>query len=62
MNNGFRPEHEFLERWRRLNQPERCNTYDWKANILIANRIEGMQSIPRRLERITSRKMRLCTA
>ena len=61
VNSDICPWHEFLERWQRLNQPERCRTCDWKANILLANRIERVQSIPRRSERITSRKMRFCT-
>ena len=62
MNSGIRSKYGFLERWRRLNQPERYMTCYWKANILLANRIERMQSIPRRSERITSRKMRFCDA
>ena len=57
MNSGICPYHGFLERWRRPNQPERYRTCDWKASILLANGIERMQSILRRSERITSRKM-----
>ena len=33
MNSCSRPWHEFLKQWRQLNQPERCRTCDWKADI-----------------------------